>query len=34
MNGVRSDVPEFEAIRAVVQPAPYHDYARTAYRAN
>lgn len=28
------DVPEFEAIRAVVQPAPYHDYARTAYRAN
>jgi vanillate/3-O-methylgallate O-demethylase len=28
------DVPEFEAIRAVVQHAPYHEYARTAYRAD
>jgi vanillate/3-O-methylgallate O-demethylase len=28
------DIPEFEAIRAVVQPAPYHEYARTTYRAN
>lgn len=29
-----SDVPEFDRIRAVVGPAPYHECVRTQYRAN